>query len=114
MPVEMVVSMGTGYYSQNSNVQTMGWDLLVSHIIATSVDTEDVHSLLADFLPPDKYFRFNPPLLTNVAIDDKNKTVLTDMKRIAKEAFRTIEGSEGAEAKRFQQMLNTLRSTKNN
>lgn len=90
----------------------MGWDLLVSHIIASSVDTEDVHSLLADFLPPDKYFRFNPPLLTNIAIDDKNKTVLTDMKRIAIEAFKTIEGSEGGtEAKRFQQMVNTLRST---
>lgn len=104
--------MGTGYYSQNNNVQTMGWDLLVSHIIATSVDTEDVHSLLADFLPPDKYFRFNPPLATNVAIDDRNKTVLTDMKRIAKEAFKAIESSQGAEAKRFQQMVNILKNNK--
>ena len=31
----------------------------VSHIIATSVDTEDVHSLLADFLPADKVMDFN-------------------------------------------------------
>jgi hypothetical protein len=90
----------------------MGWDLLVNHIIATSVDTEDVHSLLADFLPADKYFRFNPPTSINIPIDERNKTVLTDMKRMAKEAFLTMEKGNGVEAKRIEQMLKTLRGNR--
>ena len=87
----------------------MGWDLLVNHLVASSVDTEDVHCLLADFLPPDKYFRFNPPLASNIPIDELNKTVLTDLKRIARDAFAAMEKGGGPEAKRMEQMISTLR-----
>ncbi len=58
VPVEMVLSIGTGYYSDiKLNLRSMGWDLLVNQLIASTTDTEDVHALLVDFLPKDKYFR---------------------------------------------------------
>ena len=108
-----MVSIGTGLYSEGSNIQAMGWDMLVNHIIATSVSTEDVHVLLTDFLPPEKYFRFNPMLQENVPIDVLNKTILADMKRIAKESFVALEsGHEGeADTKRFEAMVATLRGS---
>ena len=58
VPVELVVSIGTGYIDMGgSYLQSMGWDLLVNNLIASSTNTEDVHALLVDFLPRDKYFR---------------------------------------------------------
>lgn len=82
IPVELVLSIGTGRFeSKSSNMQSMGWDVLVNNLIASSTDTEDVHKLLGDFLPPDKYFRLNPLLQDVTAIDEKNKTMLLDLKR---------------------------------
>jgi len=107
IPIELVVSIGTGYFNQNSNVQSMGWDLLVNQLIASSTDTEDVHALLVDFLPPDKYFRLNAQLQDLLAIDEKNKTVLLDLKRLAKQTWRDID--LGKDAKRFEQLIKTLK-----
>jgi hypothetical protein len=104
-----VVSIGTGFISKNSNVQSMGWDLLVNQLIASSTDTEDVHSLLVDFLPPDKYFRLNPTLMDSMAIDERNKTALLDLKRLAKQTWRDID--IGPDAKRFEQLIKTLKGT---
>lgn len=105
------MSIGTGFYNKESNVKSMGWDLLTNHIIATAVDTEDVHALLNDFLPPDKYFRFQPVLQDNLAIDEKNKSVLTNLKKIAKAAFEAME--KGADSKRIELLINMLKPAKN-
>lgn len=107
MPVELVVSIGTGYYNKNEKLRSMGWDLLVSQLIASSTDTEDVHALLKDFLPEDKYFRFNPLLQDLLAIDEKNKAVLLDLKRIAKETYQGME--RGEESRHVEFLINTLR-----
>ena len=40
VPIEMVVSIGTGYVNQESRLQAMGWDLLVNQLIASSTATE--------------------------------------------------------------------------
>lgn len=58
VPIELVVSIGTGYYNNPEKLRTMGWDLLVNQLIASSTDTEDVHALLENFLPEEKYFRY--------------------------------------------------------
>ena len=34
VPVELVVSLGTGFYNKNSNVQSMDWSLLVRDLLA--------------------------------------------------------------------------------
>lgn len=60
MAIEYVVSIGTGIYNNHTGHDSMNWDLLVNQIIASSVDTEDVHTLLKDFLPEEKYLRINP------------------------------------------------------
>ena len=103
----MVVSIGTGFYNKNEKLRSMGWDLLVSQLIASSTDTEDVHALLKDFLPEEKYFRFNPLLQDLLAIDEKNKAVLLDLKRIAKETYVGME--TGEESKHVEFLINTLR-----
>ena len=33
VPVELVVSLGTGFYNKNSNVQSMDWSLLVRDLV---------------------------------------------------------------------------------
>ncbi len=67
-----------------------------------------MHALLTDFLPADKYFRFNPLLGDNLAIDEKNKSVLLDLKRVAKQEFSKLEG--GPDRKNIAYMVSTLRS----
>lgn len=107
IPVELVVSIGTGFYNKNSNVQSIGWDLLVNQLIASSTDTEDVHALLVDFVPPDKYFRLNAVLKDSLAIDEKNKTVLTDLKRLAKKTWSDIDA--GKDKDKFEQLVKILK-----
>lgn len=103
------MSIGTGYYNKNEKLRSMGWDLLVSQLIASSTDTEDVHALLKDFLPEEKYFRFNPLLQDLLAIDEKNKAVLLDLKRIAKETYGGMENGEEAEHVEF--LINALKGS---
>lgn len=107
MPVELVLSIGTGYNTKASTSQSMGWDLLVNQIVASTTDTEDVHSLLMDFLPPDKYFRFNPILADAMPIDELNKDKMLDLKRLAKQTFADME--RGPDAKRLEILINTLK-----
>ena len=110
VPVELVVSIGTGYFvNMRSNMQSMGWDQLVNQLIASTTDTEDVHALLVDFLPKDKYFRFNPILPTDTAIDEKNKSILTGLKTFAQNNYRE---SEVKNAKVYEQLIKTLRGPK--
>ena len=111
VPIELVVSIGTGYYNKNEKLRTMGWDLLVNQLIASSTDTEDVHALLNDFLPYEKYYRFNPLLQDILAIDEKNKAVLLDLKRIAKETYSGLENGE--DSKHIELLINTLRGPEN-
>ena len=82
----------------------------MNQLIASSTDTEDVHALLTDFLPPDKYFRFNPLLSENMPIDEKNAIVLSKLKSLAKEHFAAAE--QGPDKKYIAQMIKTLRGSK--
>ena len=110
VPVELVVSIGTGLTStspSSSSARSMGWDVLVNQLIASSTDTEDVHALLHNFLPPEKYFRFNPILPDIFKIDEKNKTVLTGLKSLARKTISDAE--KGSEAKVFAQLVKILR-----
>lgn len=109
VPIEIVVSLGTGYLTKATTTSSMGWDLLVNQIVASTTDTEDVHSLLMDFLPPEKYYRFNPILPEMYAIDVTNKSVLTDLKRLAKQTFTDMERGSRADQQRLDILINTLK-----
>lgn len=85
VPIELIVSIGTGVYVEdNKMISSMGWDLLVSQLVASSTDTEDTHNLLRNFLAPEQYYRLNPILKESMAIDEKDKNVLNKLKDIAK------------------------------
>lgn len=108
VPIELVVSIGTGLFTnQKSNMQTMGWDTLVNQLVASSTDTEDVHSLLTDFLPKEKYFRFNPLFPKEVPIDVKDKAILASLKVLARDHFLEVE--RGPDAKYLDILTKTLR-----
>ncbi len=109
--MELIVSIGTGFFvDRKENIQSIGLDALLNQIIASTTDTEDIHAMLNDFLPPEKYFRMNPVLRSNTAIDEKDKNVLTGLKHFAKEIVQELE--TGPNAKHFQQTLKTLQPSK--
>ena len=109
VPIELVVSIGTGFNTKASTSQSLGWDLLVNQIVASTTDTEDVHAMLMDFLPEDKYFRFNPILPEAMPIDEKNKSMLLDLKRLAKQTFLEMERGPPNEAKRLADLVAILK-----
>ena len=81
----------------------------MNQLIASSTDTEDVHALLVDFLPPDKYFRLNPLMKDNMAIDEKNKIALTDLKKLAKKTWDDIDRSK--EKEKFDLLVKLLKGS---
>ena len=108
VPVELVVSIGTGYNQQTTQSMGMGWDQLTSLIMASTTDTEDVDALLQDFLSPDKYFRFNPILQENIGIDVKEAGTLAELKETGKNMVRNMRNTpEGR--KRLETLLSVLR-----
>ena len=110
MPIELVVSIGTGYTQSESRLQSIGWDTLVTQLIASSTNTEDVHTLLQDFLLPSQYYRFNPVLNNILRIDEKNKTLLLELKNLARTNIKEIETS--SENHHFQKLISTLKGNK--
>jgi hypothetical protein len=104
-----VVSVGTGFFSQpiEPPKPSLWWDLIVSQLIATSVDTEDIHTFLVDFLPTDVYFRFNAPLFKNLPIDELRPDMLTELKKSAKGVV--IDMESGKDAKRVETLFKALR-----
>lgn len=110
VPIEMVLSIGTGYFDEANTVQSMGWDLLVNHLVATTTDTEKVDNLLKEFMQPNTYFRLNPYLRDNYPIDEKNKTILLDLKRLAKKYIE--EQETGPNAKSTEYLIKLLKGEK--
>ena len=101
VPIELVISIGTGYNTQSSeSTEGMGWDLLSSIIINSSTDTEETDRLLMNFLPPDKYFRFNPVLDEKFDIDVKDKKALDSLKDIGRKAIENMGATPDGKKRR--------------
>ncbi|KAG5830457.1 hypothetical protein ANANG_G00310830 [Anguilla anguilla] len=45
----------------------------LTNVISSATDTEEVHSMLDALLPPDSYFRFNPFLSEDIALDESRR-----------------------------------------
>ncbi len=106
----------------NKMISSMGWDLLVSQLVASSTDTEDTHALLSNFLSPDIYYRFNPLLKDNTAIDEKDKSILNNLKEVARKHCQELFEGNGKPptlsvpssvnndaSKKYDQLLKMLR-----
>lgn len=85
----------------------MGWDLLISQVIAGAVDTEDIHELLRDLLPDQTYFRFNPRLNDNLNIDEKDKVRLNSLKNLALDYFDTNLNND--DVKKMEKLIMRLK-----
>ena len=73
VPLEMVVSVGTGKFAETKVPPRVGWDGVVAQILDSATDAEQVHHVLEDVfgegstsqlggtrMASTKYFRFNP------------------------------------------------------
>uniref|UniRef100_A0A3Q2G5B0 Uncharacterized protein n=1 Tax=Cyprinodon variegatus TaxID=28743 RepID=A0A3Q2G5B0_CYPVA len=51
----------------------------INNLITSATDTEGVHTLLDELLPPDVYFRFNPMLNAEVSLDENRPETLDQL-----------------------------------
>ncbi|XP_006882702.1 PREDICTED: calcium-independent phospholipase A2-gamma [Elephantulus edwardii] len=93
VPLECIVSLGTGRYESDVKNTVMHTSLKakLSHVINSATDTEEVHIMLDGLLPPDTYFRFNPVMCENIPLDESRNEKLDQLQL---EGLRYIERNE--------------------
>nr|XP_046252974.1 calcium-independent phospholipase A2-gamma-like isoform X2 [Scatophagus argus] len=82
-PFQCVLSLGTGRYdnAKRAPVTSTSLRAKISNLISSATDTEGVHTLLDELLPPDVYFRFNPMLSAVVSLDESRPQALDQLQR---------------------------------
>mmetsp|Transcript_10161 Transcript_10161/g.14595 ORF Transcript_10161/g.14595 Transcript_10161/m.14595 type:complete len:257 (+) Transcript_10161:2-772(+) len=63
VPVEMIVSIGTGGFVEEKRSPRSGWDAMFWQILNSATDAEHVHHFMDDAFgtgSPTSYYRFNP------------------------------------------------------
>ncbi|CAM9166716.1 unnamed protein product [Chrysoparadoxa australica] len=92
IPVECVVSVGTGYIGEVAceGNDKVGWDGILNHLVASATETEATHDVLTDLVAPHKYFRFNP-LMENMPIDEVRVEKLEGLKALGARYFEEPE-----------------------
>ncbi|CAL8359326.1 unnamed protein product [Lota lota] len=78
MPLECVVSLGTGRFvtpGKHSATHTSLKTKLVN-VISSATDTEDTHTMLDALLPTGTYFRFNPYMSEEILLDESRQEKL--------------------------------------
>ncbi|KAL8566256.1 hypothetical protein ACOMHN_046757 [Nucella lapillus] len=82
--IQCLVSLGTGRYEHilDLNVSTkVSLKEKVTKMMENATDTEAVHVMMADVMPPNTYFRFNPYLSEDLPLDEIRPDRLDAMKR---------------------------------
>ncbi|KAM9497094.1 calcium-independent phospholipase A2-gamma isoform 1-T1 [Clarias gariepinus] len=92
-PLQCVVSLGTGRFeSASKNTATYtSLKTKLSHVISSATDTEEVHTMLDALLPPNTYFRFNPYMTEDIALDESRSEKLN---QLLVEGVRYLERNE--------------------
>ena len=93
VPIEMVVSIGTGGFLEQKSAPRIGWDGIIGQIVDSACDGEQIHHILEDILGDasnqlkrsssisnTKYVRFNPIL----GFPDDFPIDITDPKKLEK------------------------------
>lgn len=96
IPIELIVSLGTGKFVEEKSVPRIGWDGIIGQIVSSATDAESTHHILEDILGSDmlaptqatntKYYRFNPIVgkPDSFAIDETDPTILEQLSVITK------------------------------
>ncbi|KAK3526672.1 hypothetical protein QTP70_030881, partial [Hemibagrus guttatus] len=106
-PLQCVVSLGTGRF-ESSSKNTATYTSLktkLTHVISSATDTEEVHTMLDALLPPNTYFRFNPYMTEDVALDESRSEKLNQLQA---EGVRYLERNE----EKLKQAVRTLTQEK--
>ncbi|XP_075998227.1 calcium-independent phospholipase A2-gamma-like [Genypterus blacodes] len=92
-PLECVVSLGTGRFENPGKHSTTYTSLKtkLTNVISSATDTEEVHAMLAAFLPPNAYFRFNPYMSEEIPLDESRQEKLNLLQA---EGIRYLERNE--------------------
>ncbi|XP_060100884.1 calcium-independent phospholipase A2-gamma [Heteronotia binoei] len=93
IPLQCVISLGTGRYESEgkTNVTYTSLKAKLSNVISSATDTEEVHTMLDALLPPDTYFRFNPLMNEDIALDESRKEKLNQLRT---DGIRYLERNE--------------------
>jgi calcium-independent phospholipase A2-gamma len=75
IPIELVVSIGTGNFLEQKSAPRIGWDGIIGQIVSSACDGEQIHHILEDIMGEGgtaqlgrssvsntRYMRFNPTL----------------------------------------------------
>ncbi|CBZ53376.1 hypothetical protein NCLIV_031630 [Neospora caninum Liverpool] len=139
VPIDLVVSIGTGKFpssfsspSRGDSLKHLeqtppaeapekdaaggwsallglgGWETLLAQLANCATNTEAVHDLLADLLPPSVYFRFNPDIGGNWSIDETRSEKLDVLKGLAERFF--LDNPETR--RRLAELVSKLRETR--
>ncbi|KAL8450428.1 hypothetical protein Emed_002516 [Eimeria media] len=86
VPIELVVSVGTGQCPSERCDARTGWDGIFNQLVNAATNTEAIHELLKDVLPESVYFRLNPEI-DAISIDETSREKLEGLKLAAKRFF---------------------------
>lgn len=114
-PIQCIVSFGTGRTAPNpidmsaelttTTINNLSWKKKFLAILDSATDTEGVHTMLSDLLPPNVYYRFNPYLTEMLNMAEIEPDKLEQLKRDALMYLRRNED-------KFQDAAKTLSITK--
>merc|ERR1711957_283650 len=105
VPIELVVSIGTGGFREQKSEPRIGWDGIIGQIINSATDGEQIHHILEDVLGDGttaqrksslsntRYMRFNPILgmPDEFPIDVTDPDKLQQIKTITSEYMKEPE-----------------------
>lgn len=100
IPIELVVSVGTGAFIEQKSAPRVGWDGIIGQIVNSATDAEQIHHILEDLLGEPavlgrkktavsrtRYFRFNPVigLPDEFPIDETDPEKLKKLQKITRD-----------------------------
>jgi hypothetical protein len=123
VPIELVLSFGTGGFLEQKSEPRIGWDGIISQIVNSATDGEQIHHILEDILGDGgttaqigrshvsntRYMRFNPilGLPDEFPIDVTDPEKLTRIKTITREYMQ-----EPQQKRKLQEIADLLQGRK--
>ncbi len=86
VPIEALVSVGTGDLEHTGERVQMGWNTVFNQLLHSATDTHGVNTILESLLPKGSYYRLNCKI-KRFNIDETNSKELDYLKEKVKEYF---------------------------